>query len=123
MNTLAMILLQVENLSDMTERVTPYSEYTFGFLTLILVTAIIILWRYINKLVANYLDASEKVINRNTIAFEKYNDIMTKKVDSDIHLKEKIISMMSKIEETDKKQNQLLEKTEVLINQVSSKIN
>lgn len=104
-----LIIMQID-VHEVTENVNPMNAYTYGFLVFCLVSAVIMLWRYIHKIVQKYIDITENIITKNTNVLEKYNDVMERKVEGDSELKEKMITLITTVKMNEDKHANLIEK-------------
>lgn len=61
------ILLQAETLLENADKVSPFSEYVYGFLVLLLVAALVFVWKQAQSWQKAYIELNEKAL----VIFEK----------------------------------------------------
>lgn len=94
------------NLMDRAYDISPTNTAVYGVLVVILVTAVIYLWKYLIDFINKNKEQTEKIIERNTLAFEKYNQRLEDEKKKETNLETKMIV--------------LIEKTSILIDNFSS---
>ena len=99
----------MENLLDQAQQISPYNNYVYAFLVIILLTGIITLSKLMKDIVKSYWTRSSAVIEKNTLAFERHNDLINQKIEQEKLLMTEIDKMMNKMDDTIHKQNSLMD--------------
>ena len=74
--------------------ISPLNTAVYGFLVVVLVTAVIYLWKYLIDFINKNKEQTEKIIERNTLAFEKYNQRLEDEKKKEVNMEEKIIILI-----------------------------
>lgn len=96
-----MMYLTVLQNSDLVEKafkVSPYTQYVYGFLVFLLVVSLLALIRYVHGLIEKTLKQNNEVLLRNTLALENSNTLNKQKITQDSQLSNQMITVIAKME-------------------------